>query len=787
MYDDFFVLDPTTSARVPGITSTGFTRSLHNPSNTEVSGSIAVSIAELGNGDYRLSYTPDTKGLWKVSVFHAIYFSAGKTNNHQIYNVDIDSIYTDLGTVNDKVDALVTSTGHISTTADSVLNRVNTIPTNPMLNSEDGSSFDSIPNMAKESTVISAYTSTGSVLTAGFNTSAKETTLLEVQTSTGHISVTVDEILASSTGATINKQDIRDAMKLSPSTGASATDSIDAKLDEILATSSGAINPQAIRDAMKLAPSSGSPAVSSIDDKLNILQASTGYVSDSVDILKSDTTTIINNQAFIEDKIDELITSTGHISEVVDSLAISISGISTDMAKESTLMIVEDKLDDLITSTGHISQVVDEIEIDADLIQNIHDDLAIVDGKVNGLITSTGNIRNAVSAIPTNPMLDTETGSSFTAIPNMALDSTVAKETSLTDIKGTGFATNTDSLVNLSHGDIEITEQMVSNALKLAPAVGVPANGSVYDLLNTIPTNPMLDIATGSTFTSIPDMAKNSTVAKSTELTALDTVIDAGFVAGAKETTITSGFSAGAKEATLNTADDKIDALIVTADHIHVVVDEIDAILAGVYLGDRTITIRIKDDQDNSLGDVSVQLWGTDLTNLVTYGFTGSNGEMVRTVNDGVYKVKVRKNGYQFNDPFDLTITADTSVEYTGTTYIIGPAEDLDLCRLYGYIVNGSYEPIEGVSICAVPYDSPTIIETSTAMTVVSPETVEAITTSTGEFAIDLLRNVKFTVSIPEIGFRETIIVPNETGPVTLWSLTDLFISGDPEKNDPNW
>ena len=260
MYDDFTVLN-SSGVRVSGIGTGAFTKTLYNPSGSEVSGSITVSITELGGGDYRLSYTPNVKGLWKVNIFHAIYFPAGKTNSYQIYNVDIDSVYIDLETIDGKANALITSTGHISAVVDEILSggsinpqdirdamklaastgspeagsidaKINLIPTNPMLSNTTGSTFSAIPNMAKQTTLLSVYTSTGDVLTAGFLAGAKQATLLEVQTSTGHISQVVDTF--SSTGVVISPQSIRDALKLTPSAGIPSTNSIDAKLNEIL-------------------------------------------------------------------------------------------------------------------------------------------------------------------------------------------------------------------------------------------------------------------------------------------------------------------------------------------------------------------------------------------------------------------------------------------------------------------------------------------------------------------------------------------------------------------------
>ena len=106
-------------------------------------------------------------------------------------------------------------------------------------------------------------------------------------------------------------------------------------------------------------------------------------------------------------------------------------------------------------------------------------------------------------------------------------------------------------------------------------------------------------------------------------------------------------------------------------------------------------------------------------------------------------------------------------------------------CLLTGTIITGSYEGLEAISIHAIPYDSPAVL--SGTERIISPKSVTVVTTSTGEFELELLQNFKFTVSIPEIGFRKTIIVPIEDGPISLWSLTDVFVGGDTAPEDPNW
>lgn len=108
-------------------------------------------------------------------------------------------------------------------------------------------------------------------------------------------------------------------------------------------------------------------------------------------------------------------------------------------------------------------------------------------------------------------------------------------------------------------------------------------------------------------------------------------------------------------------------------------------------------------------------------------------------------------------------------------------------CTLSGYIINGTSTGIIGANVYAIPYDSPSIIQgTENA---ISPEPIMVLTSSTGYFELELLRNVKFTISIPEIGLRKTIIVPNSSTS-SLFALTDILVSGDPtpsDNGDVNW
>lgn len=93
--DDFTVLDPGGSP-VTGLTSGSFGKKLYNPSGSEVSGLIAVTISELGSGNYRAAFVPDEVGQWYLVVDHATHFPSGKAGTFQVFDEDFDTLGIDL-------------------------------------------------------------------------------------------------------------------------------------------------------------------------------------------------------------------------------------------------------------------------------------------------------------------------------------------------------------------------------------------------------------------------------------------------------------------------------------------------------------------------------------------------------------------------------------------------------------------------------------------------------------------------------------------------------------------
>jgi hypothetical protein len=136
-----------------------------------------------------------------------------------------------------------------------------------------------------------------------------------------------------------------------------------------------------------------------------------------------------------------------------------------------------------------------------------------------------------------------------------------------------------------------------------------------------------------------------------------------------------------------------------------------------------------------------------------------------------------------YYDKISITPTVTSSaIFFINEFYISDTPPTTSICYITGTIVSGDGEGMEGVSISATPFDSPALISgTGIAL---APSVVSIVTTSTGSFELSLLRNVRFTVHIPEIGFKETILVPALES-ISLWGLTDIFATGEPPVTNP--
>lgn len=91
--EEHFTVSDANGNLISGIDTSTFTVYIYNPSGAEVSSLVSTSIVEIGNGNYKLLFTPNVTGTWYINVTHPTYFPWGKNDDVQVYNGDISDVY----------------------------------------------------------------------------------------------------------------------------------------------------------------------------------------------------------------------------------------------------------------------------------------------------------------------------------------------------------------------------------------------------------------------------------------------------------------------------------------------------------------------------------------------------------------------------------------------------------------------------------------------------------------------------------------------------------------------
>ena len=73
--------------------TTEITAHVYNAAGVEVTSLVQDGYVELGDGNYKYLFTPDSPGTWYVVLIHPEYFPWGKTDDVQVFNSDIDDVY----------------------------------------------------------------------------------------------------------------------------------------------------------------------------------------------------------------------------------------------------------------------------------------------------------------------------------------------------------------------------------------------------------------------------------------------------------------------------------------------------------------------------------------------------------------------------------------------------------------------------------------------------------------------------------------------------------------------
>jgi len=95
---DFVPVRTGAGVPVTDLENSDFTKILHNPVGTEVSGTITVTVSHVGNGNYLAVFTPEIVGdetaigTWYLELRNVTHFPEGKGNTFTICEADLNDI-----------------------------------------------------------------------------------------------------------------------------------------------------------------------------------------------------------------------------------------------------------------------------------------------------------------------------------------------------------------------------------------------------------------------------------------------------------------------------------------------------------------------------------------------------------------------------------------------------------------------------------------------------------------------------------------------------------------------
>lgn len=452
---------------------------------------------------------------------------------------------------------------------------------------------------------------------------------------------------------------------------------------------------QEIRDAMKLAPTTGVPDTGSIDEHLDNTSLETNietHVTNSLNSydpptraeLTTDKNSIIAEVNTNETKID---TVQADLNILTGSDGVTLATLQPNYAPNKVIpdaagtaaalhVITDGKLDTLLSRiSASIATALTKIadvaiagtETTGSLLRLFYDritglvalDLTVAKdatvAKTDGA-KGTDAIYDEVITHPTLTEIEASTSLAkeatlsnvtygLAALKSLidAIDTSTELQAKFTEIKGVGWTTETLKEIKDNLSRSGLTAQQVRDSMKLSPSTGIPDLGSIDAHLDTIESQ-------------ISDFPTSVEIAGEM-ITALQTMETGD---GANEVNIT------------------------------------------LYLLSTTTPI----------SSVVIQVWNSDQTLIMASGNSDVLGKCVFALDNGTYKIRMRKVGYNFTIPETLVVSGNTNKIYYGDVIAIGEPAIASSCRVYEYLYNANDVTIPDSSVIVakayiktLPYD----------------------------------------------------------------------------------
>ncbi len=193
-------------------------------------------------------------------------------------------------------------------------------------------------------------------------------------------------------------------------------------------------------------------------------------------------------------------------------------------------------------------------------------------------------------------------------------------------------------------------------------------------------------------------------------------------------------------------------------------------IIHGLFAGTEAVRIDVDDQLSASLGDVIVQIFNSDMTQLIQSGRTNqSTGFLDTSLDPGTYKVILAKGAVQFANPYTIVVVDATTLQtftLAGTLLTIGVPSSASLCRVFGYLqtMTGQYSDrpnivVEGLGTYVVASGITGV--DPMAMGVMKDRKTIHPNKSSGIWEVDLVRGARVRIVIEAQGVDKMFMVPD--------------------------
>jgi hypothetical protein len=200
-------------------------------------------------------------------------------------------------------------------------------------------------------------------------------------------------------------------------------------------------------------------------------------------------------------------------------------------------------------------------------------------------------------------------------------------------------------------------------------------------------------------------------------------------------------------------------------DEYYLSLNNIDDIADVAGVGARTITINVKDDSANNLEGVVVSAHNSsnDDSPQLAYGTTGATGNVVFFLDDGTYKIRLRRTDYVFSLE-EIVVTASATENITGTGQELTTPTDNGVCRLYVFPITLGNASITDLKIYIETANDPKRPQelNSQFITNTNGTFTHDSSTTPDRYYFDAVRGSFVRIRCKDTGFDHSITVPDE-------------------------